>query len=562
MASTARNALSQWQAVVAQVPIWQQRHLRDVWSDSASDGAQRALELTRQQEGFLLDFSKQRLDASVLNDLLALAEACELPRAIERLLGGARVNQSEDRAALHTALRLPASASLVVDGEDVVPAVHESLSRMRDIVARIHAQQWRGVTGEAMRDVVSIGVGGSDLGPYLATQALNEFTPPEARDLRVHFVSSIDGTQLADLLDHLRPETTLFVVASKSFSTIDTLSNAETAIAWMRSRISDRARILRHHFIGVSAKPEKMTAYGIPESNQIRFWDWVGGRFSLWSGIGLPIALKLGMSGFEELLAGAHAMDTHFTTAPLADNLPVLMGLLQVWNSTFLGINGQAILPYDARLKLFPSYLTQLEMESNGKSVDRLGTPIDYATCPILWGEVGSNAQHAFYQLLHQGTQPVACDFIAPIRRYSRDDDAGSSLQYQQELTLANCLAQSRVLMLGDDTRQGHHYYRGNQPSSTLLFDALTPQRLGQLIALYEHKVYVASVLWNINPFDQWGVELGKQIATATHTVMAGHASADDYDASTQQLLRVIAEGRVGWGGASGTGAAVQGESS
>lgn len=557
MSSKARNELSEWQSVAAQAPIWQQRHLRDVWGVSSAkstsgDGGQaastRAAELSRTHDGLFFDFSKQRLDASVLNDLLALAEACQLPRAIDRLLSGDRVNQSEDRAALHTALRLPVTSQLIVEGEDVVPAIHASLARMSDIVSRIHANQWRGVTGEAISDVVSIGVGGSDLGPYLATQSLAEFAPPEARGLQVHFVSSIDGTQLSDLLDHLRPETTLFVVASKSFSTIDTLSNAETAIAWMRTRISGRALILNHHFIGVSAKPEKMTAYGIPESNQIRFWDWVGGRFSLWSGIGLPIALKLGMSGFKQLLAGAHAMDTHFAQAPLADNLPVLMGILQVWNSTFLGINGQAILPYDARLKLFPSYLTQLEMESNGKSVDRLGKPIDYATCPILWGEVGSNAQHAFYQLLHQGTQPVACDFIAPIRRYSRDDDTGSSLQHQQQLALANCLAQSRVLMLGDDTRQGHHYYRGNQPSSTLLFDELTPYRLGQLIALYEHKVYVASVLWNINPFDQWGVELGKQIATATHTVMAGRANADDYDGSTQQLLRVIADGRAGWG--------------
>jgi len=531
-----RHTLSAWQQLlVHHAPHWQATHLRDVVADAGRSAA-----LSRVFDGLFLDFSKQRLDADTLTDLLTLAEQVDLPGAIQHLLRGDRVNGSEDRPALHTALRLPRGETLCVEGENINAAVHASLDRVRSVVQRIHAHQWRGVTGEAITDVVSIGVGGSDLGPFLVTQALAEFAPPEARDLRLHFVSSIDGTQIADLLDALRPETTLFIVASKSFTTIDTLSNFETALAWMLARIPDRARVLRHHVVGVSAKPAKMTAFGIPESNQIPFWDWVGGRFSLWSAIGLPIALQLGMNGFEQLLAGAHAMDKHFSEAPMADNLPVIMGLLTVWNSTFLGINAQAILPYDARLKLFPAYLTQLVMESNGKSVDRDGNALHYKTCPILWGEVGSNAQHAFYQLLHQGTQPVTCDFIAPIRRYSRSDEAGTSLQSQHLLSLANCFAQSRGLMLGDPSEDGHRHYPGNQPSNTLLINELTPYSMGQLIALYEHQVYVASVIWNINPFDQWGVELGKKMATTTYGVLTQGDSLATLDPSTQQLLQRV----------------------
>lgn len=536
-----RHQLPSWQHLrYAEAPRWQALHLREVWGNAAQ-AAQRVRELTRCHDGLHLDFSKQRIDTQTLTYLLSLAEEVQLPEAIAGLMRGDRVNLTEDRAALHTALRLPKAAELVVEGEDVVAQVHASLARVRGMVQRIHERQWRGVTGEAMTDVVCIGVGGSDLGPYLVTNALAEFAPPIAQALRIHFVSSIDGTQIADLLNTLRQDSTLLVIASKSFTTLDTLSNAETALTWMQSRLKQRERILHHHVVGISAKPEKMTAYGIPEANQIRLWDWVGGRFSLWSGIGFPIALKLGMAGFEQLLAGAHAMDEHFRTAPLTDNLPVIMGLLMAWNSTFLGINGQAILPYDARLKLFPSYLTQLEMESNGKSVDRYGDPVPYDTCPILWGEVGSNAQHAFYQLLHQGTQPVACDFIAPIRRYQRADESGLALQHQHELSLANCFAQARVLMLGDDTGVAHRYYHGNQPSSTLLMDVLTPYRLGQLIALYEHKVFVASVIWDINPFDQWGVELGKQLASSTHAAMTQRQpDLSAFDASTQALLQAV----------------------
>ncbi|RZU46851.1 glucose-6-phosphate isomerase [Fluviicoccus keumensis] len=495
-----------------------------------------------------LDFSKQRLDAEALKSLLLLAEKAGLPGKIRDMLSGGVVNPTEGRPALHTALRLPLGAELRVDGAPVVDEVHESLSRVASVVERIHSRQWRGFSGRAIQDVVNIGVGGSDLGPFMASQALGEFAPSEAEGLRIHFVSSIDGTQLADLLHTLRPETTLFIISSKSFTTIDTMANANTALQWMLNAAPDADMVIPLHFIGVSTRPDRMTAWGIPDCNQIRFWDWVGGRFSLWSAIGLPIALKIGMTHFRSMLAGAHFVDNHFRQQPLESNLPVLLGLVGVWNATFLDIRAHAVLPYDGRLKYFPSYLAQLEMESNGKSVDTGGQPIDYHTCPVLWGEVGSNAQHAFYQLLHQGTQMVSSDFIAPVRRYGlthHDGEAHKGLQQQHQLALANCLAQTRVLMLGNSTADirpdtpGFKRYRGNQPSTTILLDELNPHTFGMLIALYEHKVFVMSVLWDINPFDQWGVELGKKIAMDMVEALQGRPAADT-DASTQQLLAEI----------------------
>jgi glucose-6-phosphate isomerase len=383
---------------------------------------------------------------------------------------------------------------------------------------------------------------------------LNEFVPEEATRLQVHFVSSIDGTQLSDLLGTLRPETTLFIISSKSFTTIDTLSNAHTALQWMLKAVNDQELIVAHHFIGISTQPQKMSAWGIPENNQILFWEWVGGRFSLWSGIGLPIALKVGMANFEAMLAGAHFMDNEFSQKPLAQNLPVLLGLVGVWNATFLDIRAHSVLPYDGRLNTFPSYLSQLEMESNGKSVDKQGVALDYTTCPVLWGEVGPNAQHAFYQLLHQGTQAVSCDFIAPIKRYTGgvySAEAQTSLQSQHQLALANCLAQSRVLMLGDASTDSDantpnfKRYRGNQPSTTLLLDELSPYTLGALVALYEHKVFVMSVIWDINPFDQWGVELGKKIADKMSLALARQEEVA-FDASTMHLLDIISKANQG----------------
>lgn len=503
-----------------------------------------------QVDALYMDYSKQCIDESVLDSLLKLAESCELSARIQALMQGAMVNTSEQRAALHTALRLPESAELTVDNQDVVSDVHHSLKQVDRLSDRIRNATWRGFSGKAITDVVNIGVGGSDLGPLMAATALDEWADT---DIVVHFVSNMDGTQLDNLLRRLNAETTLFIISSKSFGTVDTLSNAKTALSWLLATATlhngTQDSVLRRHFIGISANSAKMTAWGIHPEHQLQLWDWVGGRFSLWSAIGLAIAIRIGMTQFRELLAGAHSMDEHFASADFACNLPVLLGLLAVWNSTFLQIHAHTVLPYDGRLSYLPSYLTQLEMESNGKSVTHDGSHIDYNTCPILWGEIGSNAQHAFYQLLHQGTQHVSCDFIACVRHYS-DEESQISLKHQHELSLSNCLAQSRVLAFGNaaiadvaDTvtceADKYKHYRGNQPSTTLLIDELTPHSLGALVALYEHKVYVMASIWDVNPFDQWGVEMGKQMAETVYQALQKEGAAP-FDTSTNQLLQHI----------------------
>lgn len=531
---------------------WQQLQAlaQQSWSlaDLFAQEENRAMRFSVQAGTLYMDYSKQCIDESVLSSLLVLAESCDLSARIQALLQGAMVNTSEERAALHTALRLPETAALQVDGQNIVTDVHHSLAQVARLSERVRSGTWRGFSGKAITDVVNIGVGGSDLGPLMATTALDEWADT---DIEVHFVSNMDGTQLDNLLKHLNPETTLFIISSKSFGTVDTLSNAKTALSWLLATAKLRAgtedSVLRRHFIGISANSEKMSAWGIHPEHQLQLWEWVGGRFSLWSAIGLAIAIRIGIDGFKELLAGAHSMDEHFAQADFAENLPVLLGLLAVWNSTFLKVNAHTVLPYDGRLSYLPSYLTQLEMESNGKSVTQHGERLDYDTCPILWGEIGSNAQHAFYQLLHQGTQQVSCDFIACVRRYS-DTVQSAPLQQQHELSLANCLAQSRVLAFGNaavtDTQTAsdadkYKYYRGNQPSTTLLMNELTPHSLGALIALYEHKVYVMASIWDINPFDQWGVEMGKQMAESVHDAMQQDGLAG-FDSSTDQLLMHI----------------------
>ncbi|MCG6658668.1 glucose-6-phosphate isomerase [Halomonas campisalis] len=536
-----------WQALAAHAQKVRGRHLGELFADP-----QRGRAFTRQAAGLTLDLSKQRWCAETLTRLLDLACTAEVPEAIGALLAGERVNVSEDRPALHTALRLPPEASLVVEGEDLVPGVQATLARMAAMVERLHASQWRGATGRPIHDVVNLGVGGSDLGPQMVTHALADYRPEGVAPIEVHFASTMDGSQLVDYLTRFNPETTLFVISSKSFTTIDTLSNARTARDWLMTRLVcagsegvDEALVMRQHFIGVSASPQKMAEWGIAEANQLEFWEWVGGRYSLWGAIGLPIALVIGMAHFRELLAGAHVLDRHFATAPLADNLPVLLALAGIWNVNFLDIRAHSILPYDGRLEYFAAYLEQLEMESNGKSATLDGRQVSYSTCPVLWGQLGPNAQHAFYQLLHQGTQPVVCDFIAPLVRYEdvREPATRDHLMGQHRLTLANCFAQSRLLMLGDEAidepgeRPGHKRYRGNQPSTTLLLDRLTPATLGALIALYEHKVFVQATIWGINPFDQWGVELGKQIAGETQRILESHRGHEGMDASTRGLV-------------------------
>lgn len=491
--------------------------------------------------GIYMDYSKQILTDEILQTLIALAHERGLLAHIKSLLSGEKVNDTENRAALHTALRLPKDVAFFVKKKDLNQAVQESLDKVARLSERIRQGVWRGYSGAAITDVVNIGVGGSDLGPLMVTRALAEWADTS---INVHFVSNMDGTQLDGLLKVLNPETTLFILSSKSFGTKDTLSNAQTALLWLLKNHNNKASVLRRHFIGISTNAEKMSKWGIHKDNQLLLWEWVGGRFSLWSAIGLTIAVLVGMEHFLALLHGAYQMDKHFESSDFEHNLPVLLGLIGVWNSTFLQINAHSVLPYDGRLSHFPAYLTQLEMESNGKSVNRLGQAVDYDTCPILWGEVGSNAQHAFYQLLHQGTQKVSCDFIAAIVRYA-DSQHNTPLIHQHKLSLANCLAQSQVLAFGNkalptkDEALSHKQYRGNQPSTTLLLDELTPTTLGSLIALYEHKVYVMSVLWQINPFDQWGVEAGKVMADNVYqAMMSGDFQA--FDGSTAALLNQI----------------------
>ena len=498
----------------------------------------------------VFDFSKHRINQNVLTGLVDWANAQDLTPWIKRLFSTEQINYTENRAAMHWALRLPKYDQT---HSELAEQVHEQLDRMYALVNKIHEGQYRGATGEVIQDVVNIGVGGSDLGPLMVSHALSDFKKTTDKPLNIHFVSTIDGSQLSDLLHKLRPETTLFIISSKSFGTIDTLSNAQTVRLWLEKALGQESQILKHHFIGVSTKPEKMTAWGIASENQFLLWDWVGGRYSLWSCIGLPIALTVGVDGFKQLLAGAYAIDQHFQTASFEKNIPVLMGLLGAWNNNFLDIQTHAVLPYDGRLKYFASYLQQLEMESNGKSIQRDGEKVELDTCPIVWGEVGPNAQHAFYQLLHQGTQSVSSDFIAPVNRYNSQQftyvDNAEALIQQHHLALSNCLAQSRLLAFGNEALDQNEVadlpeykkYEGNQSSSTILMQELNPYSLGMLIAMYEHKVFVQSVLWNINPFDQWGVEKGKEIANQLLPILNGtQTDLSTFDASTQGLIHIL----------------------
>jgi glucose-6-phosphate isomerase len=523
-------------------------------------GARRFEDLSVATDGLLLDFSKQKLTPDTFSLLIDLAQQQGLGEATNALYSGGEVNRSEMRPALHTALRATPSdqsGDIQIDGQQVSQLVANNLLDMERIATKIQQGEWLGYSGQPITTVINIGVGGSDIGPHMVCHALDEFRVETKFPLEIMFVSSMDGSQLAEMLQHLDQASTLFIIASKTFTTIDTLANAETARAWLRKRIPSDSLIGQHHLVGCSAFPQRMAAWGIPVENQIALWDWVGGRYSLWSGIGLPIAIKLGMRGFKQLLKGAHAMDDHFQNAKPEQNLPVMLALTGIWNINFLGLKAHTLLPYDGRLKLLPNYLSQLEMESNGKSVTNTGEPVDFDTSPVIWGDVGANAQHAFFQLLHQGTPAYYADFIVPIKRTASSEYTQATrtqLDYQQALNLANCVAQSRVLMLGDDVlawdqsmvTSPDRLYPGNHASSTLMFDELTPENLGKLIALYEHKVFVQAVVWDINPFDQWGVELGKQIAKTTLSAIekrqAGMVTAADvkFDASTEGLLNHV----------------------
>ncbi|WP_024302843.1 glucose-6-phosphate isomerase [Pseudogulbenkiania sp. MAI-1] len=469
-------------------------------------------------DGLLLDYSKNRMTERTFELLFELAEAVNLRGWMESMRRGERINVSEDRAVLHTALRLPADASLEVGGVDVVPQVHAVLQRLRRFSERVRSGEWRGYTGLPVKDVVNLGIGGSDLGPLVVAEALGPYAHP---DLTVHFVSNVDGQHIARTLEKLDPRTTLFIVASKSFTTLETLLNARAARQWFLQSATE-ADIARH-FVAVSTNGEAVAAFGIDPENMFGFWDWVGGRYSVWSAIGLPVMLAVGFERFAEFLAGGHAMDQHFFNAPFERNMPVILALIGVWYNTFYGAHTHAIMPYDHGLRRLPAHIQQLDMESNGKRVGRYGERLDFETGPVIWGEEGVNSQHAFFQLLHQGTRLVPCDFIVPMNSHYRVDQ-------QHAVLVANCLAQTEALMRGKaeaevmaelsdlsgdrlDMLLPQKLFPGNQPSNTLAIDKLTPHALGMLMALYEHKVFVQGVIWGINSFDQWGVEYGKQLA-------------------------------------------------
>ncbi|MDQ7727300.1 glucose-6-phosphate isomerase [Halomonas sp. SpR8] len=499
-----------------------------------------------------LDLSKQRVTQETLSLLTDWAHSCGVEEQRNALFAGAKVNISEQRAALHMAARWPASAVPPKGMEDAAAFCQHQRLRLAEMVERLHQGEWFGATGETITDVVHIGVGGSDLGPKMISETLA--SRPSQTRINLHYVSSMDGAQLLPLMESLNPATTLLVLASKSFTTADTQFNVRTALAWLSDGLEiDTPTVCRHQLVGVSSKPEKMTDLGIPDAHQLVFKDWIGGRFSLWSPIGVSVAMQLGMASFNALLEGAHAMDRHFLEAPLSENMPTLMALVGAWNCQFLNISTHAVLPYDGRLKSLPAYLQQLEMESNGKSVRLDGCSVTHATCPIIWGDVGPNAQHAFYQLLHQGGHTVSADFVAVAEREGGfSDNVQASLVAQEQLTLANCLAQAQLFALGDDAipqgLRGHmaQGYRGNQPNSLLLLKQLDAWSIGALLALYEHKVFVQSVLWSLNPFDQPGVELGKKLANSLYNTLAGDDSEQDVvqDPSTEQLLLKIAEWR------------------
>jgi glucose-6-phosphate isomerase len=463
----------------------------------------RAGKFTLTAGDLLLDYSKNHLSATTRKLLVRLAKEAQVPAAIVSMFGGEKINVTENRSVLHAALRAKMSDKVGLD-VDGVTEVWETLDRIEDFVERVRAKKIRGHTGKRLTDIVNIGIGGSDLGPVMASRALRPYWHEK---MRFHSVSNIDGTQLADLTAELSAESTLFVVCSKTFTTIETMTNANVARAWVGDHLGHAA--VPDHFVAASTNHEAMDAFGIRPEYRFGFWDWVGGRYSLWSAVGLSLALVVGMDAFRRLLNGGRVMDLHFRNAPLDENMPVLLALIAVWYNNFFGAQSQAILPYDNRLDRFPAYLQQLQMESNGKRVRMDGKPVRCDTGMVIWGEAGNNAQHSFYQLLHQGTRLIPIDFIAPVR------SSGAS-QEQQNLALAQCLAQSEALMDGFDEEglEPYRVHEGNNPSNTILFPELTPEALGQLIALYEHKVFVEGVIWAIDSFDQWGVELGKKLAT------------------------------------------------
>jgi glucose-6-phosphate isomerase len=510
-------------------------HLRDLF---AADSA-RGETLTADACGIYLDYSKNRITAETMRLLLQLAEESGLRERIDAMFGGEKINITEDRAVLHVALRAPRGESIEVDGIDVVPAVHEVLDRMAEFAGKIRGGTWLGHTGERIVNIVNIGIGGSDLGPVMAYEALRHYSQ---RDLTFRFVSNIDGTDFAEATRDLDPAHTLFIVSSKTFTTLETMTNAATARAWVLEALGDESAIAKH-FVAVSTNADAVSEFGIDVMNMFGFWDWVGGRYSMDSAIGLSTMIAIGADGFRELLAGFHEMDEHFRAAPFGENLPVLLGLLTVWYADFFGTQTEAVLPYDQYLKRFPAYLQQLTMESNGKHVTLTGATVDYGTSPVYWGEPGTNGQHSFYQLIHQGTELIPVDFIGFTHSLN-------PIGEHHDLLNANVFAQGEALAFGKTAEQvraegtpdwlvPHRVFDGNRPSNTMLLERLTPHALGTLIALYEHSVFTQGTIWSINSFDQWGVELGKVLAKKVGDELSAAGDPDlQHDSSTNALIR------------------------
>ena len=548
MSSLTESAI--WQQLSAHQETFNDVHMRDLFDRDQS----RAEKYSLQSCGLLLDYSKNLFTNKTLELLMQLARDTGVEKLRERMFAAEPINTTEQRAVLHIALRNRSNRKIMVDGADIMPGVNAVLAKMAGFSEAVRNGNFRGYAGDRITDVVNIGIGGSDLGPLMVCEALK---PYQNEHLAMHFVSNVDGTHISEVLKQLNAKTTLFIIASKTFTTQETLTNAHSARDWFMHHVGDESAIASH-FVAVSTNTEKVSEFGIDTNNMFEFWDWVGGRYSLCSAIGLSIAIAIGMDNFEGLLSGAHAMDEHFLNAAPQQNMPIILALLGIWYHNFFGAGSYAIEPYDQYLHRLPAYLQQLDMESNGKSVTRNSKPItDYTTGPVLWGEPGTNGQHAFFQLIHQGTRLVPADFLAPV-------NSQNPLGSHHRLLLANCLAQTEALMKGKTAAEvrneleaegmhgeeleallPHKIFAGNRPSNTILFDKLDPHTLGALIALYEHKVFVQGAIWNINSFDQWGVELGKQLAKTIADELAGNEEIGSHDSSTNRLMNHIRQRRV-----------------
>jgi glucose-6-phosphate isomerase len=529
-----------WQQLLQFSKVHRDLQIKDLFQDR-----NRFSEFSIQLEDLLLDYSKNRLNKDIFSTLIALGNDCGLKEAIEAMFSGEKINGTEGRAVLHTALRNRSNTPVFVNGKDVMPDVNAVLAQMKAFAEQISSGTWKGYTGKSIKSLVNIGIGGSDLGPVMVTEALKPYQNPS---LEVFFVSNVDGTHISETLKKVDPETTLFFIASKTFTTQETMTNAHTARNWFLEKAKDEAAIPKH-FVALSTNAKAVAEFGIDTQNMFEFWDWVGGRYSLWSAIGLPIACAIGFDNFEKLLEGAHSMDQHFRNTDFSKNIPVIMALIGIWNTNFLGASSEAILPYDQYLHRFAAYFQQGNMESNGKYVSRNGEKVSYTTGPIIWGEPGTNGQHAFYQLIHQGTHLIPCDFIAPAISHNPIGDHHIKL-------LSNFFAQTEALMNGKTIEEvkaemakagksqdeitriaPHRVFEGNRPTNSILVKQITPYTLGQLIAMYEHKIFVQGVIWNIYSFDQWGVELGKVLANAILPELEDDKVISSHDASTNGLI-------------------------